>query len=44
MILELGCGAGHSKNYIKNKNLKISDITNYDFLDFKNVDCFKYPF
>tara|TARA_B110001454_G_C12603012_1_gene385329 strand:- start:34 stop:825 length:792 start_codon:yes stop_codon:yes gene_type:complete len=44
MILELGCGAGHSKNYIKNKNLKISDITNYDFLDFKNVDCLNTPF
>ncbi len=44
LILELGCGAGHSKKYIKNKNLKISDITNYDFLDFKNVDCLNTPF
>ena len=43
-ILEIGCGAGHSKHYIKNKNLKISDITNYDFLDFKNIDCLNTPF
>ena len=44
MILELGCGAGHSKTYITNKHLNISDITTYDFLDFKNVDCLNTPF
>ena len=43
-ILEIGCGAGHAKHYIKNKNLKISDITNYDFLDFKKVDCLNTQF
>jgi len=43
-ILEIGCGAGHSKHYIKDHNLKISDITNYDFLDFKNIDCMNTPF
>lgn len=43
-VLELGCGAGHSKHYIKNPNLKISDVTNYDFLDFKNVNCLNTPF
>lgn len=43
-ILELGCGAGHSKNFIKNKNLKISDITDYDFLDYKNIDCLNTGF
>lgn len=43
-ILELGCGSGNSKHYIKNKNLKISDITSYDFLDFKNVDCLNTKF
>ena len=43
-ILELGCGAGHSRYFIKNKNLKISDITDYDFLDYKNVDCLNTGF
>ena len=42
-ILELGCGAGHSKKYLK-QNIKISDITNYEFLDYKNVDCLNTPF
>ena len=44
LVLELGSGAGHSKKYIKNVNLKTSDITNYDFLDFKNLDCLNIPF
>jgi SAM-dependent methyltransferase len=43
-ILELGCGAGHSKRYIDHKNLKISDVTDYEFLDFKNIDCLDTPF
>ena len=43
-ILEIGCGAGHSKRYINHNNLKISDVTDYDFLDFKNVDCLNTPF
>lgn len=42
-ILELGCGAGHSKKYLK-QNVKISDITNYEFLDYKNIDCLNTPF
>ena len=42
-VLELGCGAGHSKKYIK-QNIKISDLTNYEFLDYKNVDCLNTPF
>ena len=42
-ILELGCGAGHSKKYIK-QNIKISDITNYEFLDYKNINCLNTPF
>ena len=42
-VLELGCGAGHSKKYIK-RNIKISDLTNYEFLDYKNVDCLNTPF
>ena len=42
-VLELGCGAGHSKKYIK-QDIKISDITDYGFLDYKNVDCLDTPF
>jgi SAM-dependent methyltransferase len=43
IVLELGCGAGHSKKYIK-QNIKISDLTNYEFIDYKNVDCLNTPF
>ncbi len=43
-ILELGAGAGHSKKFIKHKNLKISDVTSYDFLDYKNVNALATPF
>ena len=37
--LEVGSGAGFAKFFIKNKNLKISDYSNDDHLDFKNVDA-----
>ncbi len=42
-ILEIGCGAGLSKKYI-NQKIKISDITNYEFLDYKNIDCLDTKF
>ena len=41
--LEVGAG-GFSKNFIKNKNFKISDLAMYDHLDFKNVDAQKTQF
>lgn len=44
LILELGSGASLLKNFIDSKNLKTSDYTNYDFLDFKNVDATKTNF
>mgnify|MGYP001492696038 FL=1 len=37
--LEVGSGAGFAKFFIKNKNFKISDYSNDDHLDFKNVDA-----
>ncbi|MDC0437446.1 class I SAM-dependent methyltransferase [Pelagibacteraceae bacterium] len=39
--IEVGSGIGFSKNYIKNKNFKISDISSDDHLDFKGVDAQK---
>ena len=42
--LEVGAGGGFSKNFIKNKNFKISDLAMYEHLDFKNVDAQKTNF
>jgi len=42
--LEVGAGAGFSKHFILNKNLKISDFSNHSHLDFKNVDAQKTEF
>ena len=42
--LEVGAGAGFSKEFIKCEDFKTSDYTEYDFLDFKNVDVLKTPF
>ena len=42
--LEVGAGAGFSKHFIDNKNFKISDLADYDYLDFKNVDAQKTSF
>jgi|TARA_B100001971_G_C18256802_1_gene582860 SAM-dependent methyltransferase len=43
-ILELGAGPGLSKKFINNKNLKISDKANYNFLDYKNIDALNTNF
>ena len=37
--LEVGSGAGFAKYFIKNKNFKISDFSNDEHLDYKNVDA-----
>ncbi len=42
--LEVGAGAGLSKKFILNKNLKISDFSQHQHLDFKNVDAQKTDF
>ena len=37
--LEVGAGAGFSKEFIINKNFKISDFANHEHLNFKNIDA-----
>ena len=37
--IEVGSGAGFSKEFVKNKNFKLSDLGNEDHLDFKNIDA-----
>ena len=37
--IELGSGAGFAKHFIKNENFKISDLSDYDHLDYKNIDA-----
>jgi SAM-dependent methyltransferase len=37
--IEVGSGAGFSKEFIKNKNFKISDINESFFLDYKKIDA-----
>ena len=37
--VEVGAAAGFSKKFIKSKNFKISDFSDYKHLDFKNVDA-----
>tara|TARA_B100001121_G_C18566764_1_gene563062 strand:+ start:144 stop:944 length:801 start_codon:yes stop_codon:yes gene_type:complete len=43
-VIELGSGPGLSKYFINNKNFKISDISNYNFLDYKNIDAMNTKF
>jgi ubiquinone/menaquinone biosynthesis C-methylase UbiE len=37
--LEVGSGAGFAKFFIKNKNFKMSDLSNDAHLDYKNIDA-----
>jgi len=37
--LEVGAGPGLSREFIKNKNLKISDFSDHKHLDYKNIDA-----
>ena len=37
--IEVGSGAGFLKDFIKNKNLKLTDMSNDEHLDFKNIDA-----
>ena len=37
--IEVGAGAGLSKKFIANKNLKISDFSDGQHLDYKNIDA-----
>ena len=37
--IEVGSGAGFLKDFIKNSNLKLTDLGNDKHLDFKNIDA-----
>ena len=37
--IEVGAGAGLSKKFILSKNLKISDFSDGQHLDYKNIDA-----
>ena len=37
--IEVGSGAGFTKDFIFNKNFKLTDLGNDDHLDFKNIDA-----
>ena len=39
IILELGSGTCISKKFITNNNHKTSDLTDFDFLDYKNINA-----
>ena len=42
--VEVGSGAGFSKDFIMNKNFKTSDLSNDDHLDYRNIDAQKTSF
>jgi SAM-dependent methyltransferase len=37
--IEVGSGAGFTKDFIKNKNFKLTDLGNDEHLDYKNIDA-----
>ena len=42
--IEVGCGTGISKEFIFNKNYKITDFSNYEYLDHKMIDALDTKF
>jgi SAM-dependent methyltransferase len=42
--LEVGCGTGLSKQFIRAQEYYLSDLDEYEWLDFKNVDALATPF
>lgn len=42
--LEVGCGTGLSKQFIRAEKYYLSDVSDYDWLDFKHVDALDTPF
>src|SRR5579863_4515835 len=42
--VDIGCGTGLSREFIKSKQLLLTDYTDHDFLDFKFVDAMHTPF
>ena len=43
LIYELGCGAGFSREFIKNKNLVVTDFYKHEWVD-RKVDAMNLPF
>ena len=37
--IEVGSGAGFTKDFIKDKNFKLTDLGSDEHLDFKNIDA-----
>jgi SAM-dependent methyltransferase len=42
--VDLGCGTGLSREFIRAKRFYLSDVADYDWLDFKHVDALATPF
>ena len=42
--IEVGCGTGISKEFILNANYKITDFSNYEYLDHKMIDALDTKF
>lgn len=42
--LEVGCGTGLSKQFIRAEKYYLSDVSDYDWLDFKQIDALSTPF
>ena len=42
--IEIGCGAGLSREFIRCRNLRLTDFADHDWLDVKGVDALSTPF
>jgi SAM-dependent methyltransferase len=42
--VDVGCGAGFSREFIRCKRLLLTDLTAYEFLDIAGVDALQLPF
>jgi SAM-dependent methyltransferase len=42
--VEVGCGAGLSRGFIRSRQLLLTDYADYDWLDVKNVNALETPF
>jgi putative flippase GtrA/SAM-dependent methyltransferase len=42
--VEVGCGTGISREFIHSKRFYLSDVSDYDWLDYKHVDAMNTPF
>ena len=42
--VEVGCGAGFSREFIRSQKLLLTDFTEHDYLDIRSVDALSLPF